>query len=497
MVLKLVTLFFKNTLYKRHFLLGLVFCGVLCLCLTPQKTFARSKSPQTLDQAVHSILKRYGIKDHQVSIRIASLRSGNILYEKNPLKLMNPASNMKLLTTGAALYHLGPQFRFPTEFYSDTRLRRGHIRNLWIKGYGDPVLVTEEMEKIVDALYKKGLRVVEGSIYADDTYFDRKNKMTYQYSKKTEAHEVVTGALSFNFNSLHFLLSPAKKIGDQPLLTLKPPTSFVEIVNEAETSARRSRLKIESEVEFDSTRRLRVRGRLPRRYRQFSMRKVIRDPALYTGTILKDFLEARGIEVKGRVKRRKVPSSASVIYQYDSPPLNEILQGLNKFSNNFTAEQIVKVMGAKKYGPPGSLKKGSKVMENYLLHTGIPPGSYKIVNGSGLSKDNRLSAAQIVRVLETSYRYHFANDFISSLSISRVDGTLKDRFRKTPLKGLIWAKTGSLAFINTLSGYLMINKVPIAFSILMNDFSTSLKSVQRVQEKILMAVYKRAARLPL
>ena len=472
-----------------------IFLTLVFLFFLPHETL--SKSTPTLDQAIQYILKRNGIQENQVSIRIASLGSGKILYDKNPLKLMNPASNVKLVTSSSALYNLGPQFHFSTEFYSDTRLHRGAIRNLWIKGYGDPFLVTEEMEKIVNTLYEKGLRVVEGNIFADDSYFDQKNKISYRFTQDSKLHEIVTGALSFNFNSIRFWLSPAKNEGAQPTITLEPPVSFAEVLNEARTTSPRSLLEIESEVEFEPKSQLRVHGQLPKRYRQFSMNQVILDPALYTATIIKDFLKARGIKVLGNIERKQVPSRATVLYEHDSSPLTEILIGLNKFSNNFTAEQLIKVMGAKKYAPPGSTEKGLQVIRDYMTHLGIHPASYTITNGSGLSKDNRLSAAQIVRVLETSYRYLSANDFISSLSIAGVDGTLKRRFTKSPLKKIVLAKTGSLAFVNCLSGYLMIDRVPVVFSILINDYSASLKSVQRAQEKILLSVYTRASTLPL
>lgn len=453
--------------------------------------FSGSASAGTLEQRVDRILASAGLSGARVSIRIVSLEDERTVYEKNPDLALNPASNVKLVTAAAALRELGPDFTFKTEFYSDTLLSAdGKIRNLWIKGFGDPLFVTEELESVVNRFRAAGLKEIQGQVLVDDTYFDRYNLTTYLSDVGEKIYSIVTGPLSFNFNTIEIKARPGTRLGDQPIIAIEPSTKYVRLKNQARTAARGSEASLEAELKGKEVNEITVSGSIPRTIREYSFRRGILDPATYTGTVLLEALERKGIVVPQTLKREAVPSRALLILSHSSPPLRQILKGLGKFSNNYTAEQLLKTVGAIHYGPPGSTSNGLEVLRDYLASLGIRRETFTLDNGSGLSKLNRLSSAQFIRILLDLYHSPWREEMISSLSVAGVDGTMGSKMKRSSLAGKVFAKTGTLNGVSTLSGFVFDRGKKIAFSFLFNDFSPSLEKITRVEEEILQTVLK-------
>ncbi len=340
---------------------------------------------------------------------------------------MNPASNVKLVTMATALKELGPSFTYKTEFYSDRLIdRNGTAHNLWVKGYGDPSFVSEELDDLIKLFRTAGLKKIEGDILVDDTYFDHNNLTTYIADVDEKLYKVFTGPLSFNFNAV-------------------PNHSGKGFLG-------------------------------------------VPDPAIYTGTIIRDTLSQSGIKIVGKLRREAVPEDALLIFSYTSPPLREILKALGKFSNNFTAEQLVKTISAAKLGPPGSTAKGLRIMRSYLQSLGIKERDFTLDNGSGLTQLSRLSSSQFVRILFDLYSSPWRQDLISALSISGVDGTMVKKLRGPRLRGHVFAKTGTLNNVSALSGYVFDPKCRLAFSFLFNEHNSALETIAKVEEEILEAV---------
>ena len=382
-----------------------------------------------LQKKIDQILERAGLSATRTrySIQIVSIPDGQVLYERNPDLALNPASNVKLVTMATTLKELGPSFTFKTEFYSDTLIdHEGRIQNLWIKGSGDPLFVTEQLDSVVQRFKAAGLKGIDGQVFVDDTAFDRNNLTTYIADVDERLYKVFTGPLAFNFNSIR------NKSG---------------------------------------------RGL-----------QGVPDPALYTGTAIKEALQRNGIRISGGVRREAVPSRALLLLSHSSPPLTDILKSLGKFSNNFTAEQLVKAISANHFGPPGSTPKGLKLLRAYLESLGIPQREFALDNGSGLTRLSRISASQFVRLLFDLYTSPWRDDFIASLSIAGRDGTMARKLTGGRVAGNVFAKTGTLNGVSALSGYLFETKCRLAFSFLFNDFNTSLETLARTEEDILEAV---------
>jgi D-alanyl-D-alanine carboxypeptidase/D-alanyl-D-alanine-endopeptidase (penicillin-binding protein 4) len=212
------------------------------------------------------------------------------------------------------------------------------------------------------------------------------------------------------------------------------------------------------------------------------------DPAIVAGTVVMQALERAGIRIGGGLKREAVPERSLLVLSHSSKPLREVLKGLGKYSNNFIAEQLVKVLGAERWGAPGSQKNGLAVLSDYLAGLGIPLGGFVLDNGSGLSKLTRLSSSQIIRVLLDLYGAPLREEFISILSIAGVDGTMHSKMRHPPLREKVFAKTGTLNGVQTLSGFYLNGEKKLAFSILLNELPISQNHASRVIETILKLV---------
>ena len=224
--------------------------------------------------------------------------------------------------------------------------------------------------------------------------------------------------------------------------------------------------------------RIRV-GRAP-----FTAVRRVEHPAWFLGQTLAAELRRVGIDFRGRVTLGKVPErGVRPVVSVLSRPLGEILRELNKRSVNFVAEQIIRTLGADVHGAPGTHDKGLTAVANHLEALGLPKGSYQLDNGSGLYASNRFSARQLLTVLRATLSdFRLASEYLTSLPISGVDGTLSKRMAKPPTRGFVRAKTGTLSGVSCLSGVVGApQRPPLLFSVLMNDVPGSFVA-RRIQD---------------
>ncbi len=208
-------------------------------------------------------------------------------------------------------------------------------------------------------------------------------------------------------------------------------------------------------------------------------------PTLYLGHTFREFLEWEGIRVHGEVRRGKTPPASRSLVRHKSKPLSIILWDLNKWSNNFIAEQVLKTLGAEVLGAPGTRKKGIAVVQRYMKRLGYGPESFTVADGSGLSRKSRISPAQLVSVLADMYDdFRFHPEFVASLAVMGVDGSVRNRLDDTPAERRIRAKTGTLNGVDALSGYAFSRDGDvIAFSILINSRCSHWK-MRQLQDRI-------------
>ncbi|MEE9418854.1 MAG: D-alanyl-D-alanine carboxypeptidase [Desulfatiglandaceae bacterium] len=319
--------------------------------------------------------------------------SGRIIYKKNETKGCIPASTLKILTALTALHELGPSYRFPTEFYLD------QDRNLKVKGYGDPLLVSEVWQDVSYALAKRIQNI--NDLILDDTYFSRQIRIPGQ-NHSTNPYDAPVGGLCANFNTIFFDRDPQGKIVSAESQT--PLTSL------ARKKIRPLRLK---------------RGRYTFTHDQG-------EATLYAGELLRHFLKESGVEIQGIIRLGTVGPGDRLIYTYRSTfTLEEALKKMLEFSNNFIANQTLISLGVHAFGPPGTLSKGVRVITDYAKNR-LRLGDVRIVEGSGLARKNRLSALDMLAILKRFRPY----------------------LHLLKREGKIIYKTGSLKGIRTRAGYI-------------------------------------------
>ena len=480
----------KNLSHKIKIIIALYALCILFASPLPVMAEPQEKGVLLFQKKVKKILDNSCLKKNNFGIKVYSLDRGESIFELRAEKLFVPASNLKILTTAVALQTLGPNYRFPTRLFTDGTLKDEVLNgNLYIKGYGDPKFVTEQMWLLVNELKNLPMRRITGNIIGDDSFFDDKKRVkTWIKNPGAQAYEAPLGALSFNFNTVQAYVSPGHKAGSKPNIVIEPNTEYITLDNQAKTLklGKRNRL-IVNRVDHNGFDEITVSGgiRLNQARAQYFLN--ITDPTQYTLSVLKKYLEHVGIQFTGKIEQGRVPEGAMKLLTHESEPLSLALQGLNKFSNNFVAEQILKTIGAEKYGPPGTTLKGLKAFEEYLMTLGYRENQYKVLDGSGLSRQNRLSPQMIIDVLR-----YVKNDlgvypeFVSALGVMGVDGNVKNRMRGVKSSERARVKTGTLNFVSALSGYFQSrDDETFAFSILMNSLKCSNGRIKKIQDQII------------
>ncbi len=436
-----------------------------------------SLNKKELKREIDLIIPPKIFKDIQIGVFAISLSKGDIIFEKNADTKLIPASVIKIFTSYAALKKLGPNSTFKTRVFRTGLLNEGTLTgNLFLKGGGDPSLVSERMWMLINELVRSGIKKINGDIVADSSYYDlEKTPVARPVYLSDEAFNAPIGALSFNFNTTTIYVKPAEKIGDKPLVYTDPENSYIDVVNQAKTGTENSKdtlsVKRISAVEGDMGDTVLLRGTLPISSNERRFYRNIVNPALYTANMFKTFWEQRSLIFKGKIIEGVTPSNAKLVIEFESLPLWQIIWGLNKFSNNFVGDQILKKLGAETWGVPGTIEKGLTAVRDILEDSGLTKDSYKMTDGSGLNRQTFVTARQVTKVLNLAYHdFSIFPEYIASFGISGVDGTLRRRFSSSKMKGRIRAKTGSLDGVASLAGYLETDSgEKLAFTIIIND----------------------------
>lgn len=484
-----------------------------------------SPSPQPGDAALGQAIDRAIDESDQTRARwgvfVMSMKDGRVLYSRNGDRLFTPASNMKIYTTAVALDLLGADYRWRTSVYAGKQPdTNGMIDgDLTLYGRGAPDLVSASkasgasLAQFADQLYQSGVRHVRGSIVGDESYFRGElYGLGWQWNDLQWYFGAEPSALTIDENSFELTIAPANKTGSAATLTMNRDTGYVHLINNTTTAERDAPTTIGINRSL-SDNELRVWGDFPAGGRSFSAFLSVHNPALWAATLFKRALIARGIKVDGEVRSRDFrvveseqfdPQKAFELAQQDSATLSEIVRQTNKESNNLFAELILRTLGKergaaapdpdpRKNRARGDDEAGAAVVKSWLDRNGISAGDLAIRDGSGLSRLDLVTPETTVRLLVAMARTNSATSFHDSLPIAGRDGTLKPRLvRET---GRVFAKTGSLSYDHSLSGYAVSeNDEVLAFSIFCND-STAHSSPVRVIDQIagLLVAYPRSS----
>jgi len=449
------------------------------------------------------------LSEIHVGIHVALASSGRAIFDHNGSKLFIPASNLKILTSACALELLGPEHRLQTDFLSQNRWRQDGLLegDLILKGFGDPTLTDLEsvelwrtvpradkayglphglevtLESIVRKLRRLGLREIGGDILIDDSFFESKRVADgWMTDDEPWFYGAQIGALSVNENILTVTVNSSPRVGDPAIVRTAPATSYVRVTSDTTTVERGTA----ASLVFTRSRgqnEIIVKGSIPHGHRRIVKFMTVEDPGLYTGYVLREVLGKSGITVSGLVKRRKVDNNMQLLLRNCSAPLSSIVHYLNKTSDNFYAEMLLKAMGAVAE-KDGSWEGGLKAIRSFLMRQGIRR-AYRIADGSGLSRYNLLTPRTLTRVLRNARNN---SHFVDSLPIAGVDkgyGTLWRRMKDTVAAGNLRAKTGTVEGVSTLSGYVSsLDRKELVFSVMVNGIVRDAKMGKNLQDRI-------------
>jgi serine-type D-Ala-D-Ala carboxypeptidase/endopeptidase (penicillin-binding protein 4) len=462
----------------------LLFCAGLWGCASTSSLSVRSLSPtEKLEYDIDNILKDPLFVPSHISLKVVSLRTGESLYEHDSKFLMNPASNVKLFTSAAAIGILGKDFKLKTTVYADTIMQNVIIGNCYLKGFGDPLLSTNDLDSLARQLSLKGITRITGGIVADNSYFDdRPWGLGWTWDDEPDPDAPFISALTINNGCASVtVFSDSAKV----FLSINPVTSFIRGVNTATVARDNNKrpFKLRRPVQ-DRPNVIIAEGDLDT-YASIEQKLSIRRPDLYAAQLFLEALQRHNIIVQDDISSGTVRSSSREIAAF-AHTLDTVVTEMNKTSNNLSAENLLKVLGATRYGVPGTAKTGCYAVNSFLSSLGIDTTLCNFVDGSGVSRYNLVSADIIVQLLTSMYRWNsYYALFSASLPVAGIDGTLSSRMASTSASGNIFAKTGTLNGVSCLSGYAKTKDGElIAFSIMMQNFLSSSSNYRQVQDKI-------------
>jgi len=436
-----------------------------------EPTIIRTELPQeALPQPITRLLGKYKINPANISIFIKDVNADVPLLVHQANTLRSPASTMKLVTTYAALKELGPAYSWQTEAW-----RRGSLENgvldgdLLIKGYGDPFLVHERYWKFVHDLKSKGLQVIRGDVVIDNHYFDLPSIDPGAFDN--EPHRVYNAppsALMFNFQATRFLFQPAddeQRVSVTPF-PLNPELMLDNQLRLLQGGCRKSHYRPKFKETVDS--QLKVSGSYSRRCGQQYILRHVTSPDKHAFYAFRQFWLELGGSLQGQMKTGELNRETDeLLHRYSSPTLGEQIRLINKWSNNVMTRQLLLTLGAKRYGAPATLEKGRAAISDVLNEIGVSRADEIFIeNGSGLSRDSRITANQMGHMLEVAYRDKYMPEFLSSLALSGIDGTMHSRFDGEDMEGRSHLKTGALRDVTAIAGY-MLNRQGRRFVVVM------------------------------
>lgn len=449
---------------------------------------------------LEKILDDPGLVSGTTGIKVVRLTDSEVIYEENSATLFHPASTMKLFTSAAAFAHLGPNYRFTTDIAAEpSSIQRDTIDgNLYLVGSGDPSLETEDLDGLAAELHSLGVRRVLGDIVCDDTAFDDlRYGNGWMWDDQPYKDFAPIGALSVNRNTIRIIVAPGPGEGMPLRVRTLPETAFCEVNNEGTTVVPRTGESGDAAPEgIDSLTALRrwreggnvidVRGALPLDRGEQIFVTNVRGPALYTGTLFLEACRRQGIEVRGGVTRGESPAQARVLANHESERLTGIIIEMNKRSCNLAAELLLKAVGARVKGRPGTAEKGIEVLDEMVQQWGAERRGYRFADGSGVSRYGLVSADLLVALLTRLYDdFALRHEFVASLPAAGIDGSLEERMTGLVARGVVHAKTGSLSGVSALAGFARTaDGEPLAFAILMGHFLGSGETQLGIQDRI-------------
>jgi serine-type D-Ala-D-Ala carboxypeptidase/endopeptidase (penicillin-binding protein 4) len=470
---------------------GTMFSSILILSMGCKQ---RKGTKGKWSSSLHRILSDHRLKGAIAGVSVRSAKTGDLLFHHNGDTRLTPASNMKLVTGAAALEMLGSDYRFTTEVCTDGEIHDGTLSgNLYLRGKGDPTLLKEDFDQFVSQLKSIGVKRIEGNIVADESWFDDQHLSEDMiWSDEHEYYGAQISALTVSPNTDYdagtiMVTVSGEEIGSAPEVVLHPKTSYVDIVNLATTVSSEEEGELFIKRNHGSN-TITISGTISQFGDPETNWIAVWNPAAYALDLFIESLLTHHITLSGKKEFASTPSYAKTLLYKKSMPLSELLIPFMKLSNNGHAEVLLKEMGRLHSGK-GSFEAGLEVVKMFLRGEGLNPNNMCLRDGSGISQMNLIQPNELSKLLYTLQTKGWFSSFFDSLPVAGaperyVGGTLRERLRQTSAENVIFAKTGSLIGVTSLSGYIK-RKEPLVFSVIMNNFLDE-EEMEKIEDEIML-----------
>jgi D-alanyl-D-alanine carboxypeptidase/D-alanyl-D-alanine-endopeptidase (penicillin-binding protein 4) len=410
--------------------------------------------------AVTQVIAAQRLPPSAVSFVIVDPDSGRLVLGQNPDTPRSPASTIKVVTTFAALDLLGPAYTWHTRASIRGARSDGVLEgDLILQGGGDPYMTMERWWSFVHAVRARGVRTIRGDIVIDNTAFSLPPEDPGEFDgRPNRPYNVVPDALMVNFQSIEFRVLP--NAGARRVEVIASPTPVnLSIENHVRFAAGRcggGAGRVDFKVATAVWDRVVFSGALSPHCAERSFTRVLLQPATYAFGTFVDLWHESGGEFSGKLRVEAAPADAQPLLSFDSLSLGEIVRLTNKFSSNLMARHLMLTMGEERSGGPATLEKGTAAIAEWSRERGLDLRGMDIDNGSGLSRSTHISVLQVAQVLSAAYHSSYAPEFIASLPLAGVDGTLRSHMKLSPA-GAVRLKTGHIDGVSGVAGYVTTN----------------------------------------
>ncbi|MGD0490144.1 MAG: D-alanyl-D-alanine carboxypeptidase/D-alanyl-D-alanine-endopeptidase [Steroidobacteraceae bacterium] len=435
-------------------------CGRLLACglatLAACAAFASTGAKGVVPAPVARTLAAERVAPSTASFAVLEVDSGRLVASLNAETPRSPASTMKLVTTFAGLDLLGPAYTWHTGALARGSLDRGVLKgDLILKGGGDPYMTLERWWSFVRALRTKGVESIDGDVVIDDTAFALPPEDPRAFDGRPHrSYNVEPNALMVNFQSVEFRLAPNAATRSIDIVATPAPINLA-IENRIRFGAGHcsgAAAQVNFEVTSEQADRAEFSGNLSGECLERTITRVMLNAPSYAfGTFVELWRESGG-EFHGKMRIEAALPDAQPLVSFDSLTLGEVIRLTNKFSNNLMARHLFLTLGEERFGGPATPEKGARAIADWARERGLPFADVVIDNGSGLSRTARISALEMATMLRAAYRNRWAPEFVASLPLAGIDGTLKSRMQNTAA-GSVRLKTGHIDGVSAVAGY--------------------------------------------
>jgi D-alanyl-D-alanine carboxypeptidase/D-alanyl-D-alanine-endopeptidase (penicillin-binding protein 4) len=453
-----------------------------------------------LYQELANIFGRSSVAHAQLGVSVTSLTVGDTLFSLNERRMMVPASNQKLLTVAAAARKLGWDYRYLTRVLATGPVKADGTLDgdLIIVGSGDPTINPRHpdrwavLEVWAGQVAARGVKVINGHLIGDDNAFAEPGLGSgWSWDDLVAGYGSPVGALQYHENQVELLVGPGMAAGAAGIVSTSPMGSGLLVDNQVITVAPDQPTRVITD-RMPGWSMLTVRGQVALGGKPRLVFAAVENPTVLFVNAFREALSRKGIFVGGSAldidDLRAAPdlSKAETWVTDQSPPLSEIIDPLLKRSRNGYAETLLWTLSPP--GEPANEVAGLKVLRETLTELGVDPALYASFDGSGLSRYDMLTAESLTRVLTAVWNDPvMVGPYRSALPVAGTAGSIENRLKGTPAAGRVWAKTGSMFNIDTLSGYVLTaDDEPLAFSFLANNYTVPSSEIDAMMDEALL-----------